>query len=126
MKANSKFHPDIKKMIPWGVNPNDKNINLEITNNHIKYSGSGNREIQIIGNTKKVDFEVKKSVSNIIKWNSSIDESKIKITVEDGWITLEGKVDQEFKRTKAELLAKDINGVNGVTNLIIVSPERHS
>lgn len=69
----------------------------------------------------KDDIDLKKSVMNIIKWNSSIDETKIKITVKNGWVTLEGIVDMDFKRLKAGLLARDINGVTGVTNLISVS-----
>lgn len=69
----------------------------------------------------KDDIDLKKSVMNIIKWNSSIDETKIKITVKNGWVTLDGIVDMDFKRLKAGLLARDINGVTGVTNNITVS-----
>ncbi|MCD6017772.1 MAG: hypothetical protein K0S53_893 [Bacteroidetes bacterium] len=69
----------------------------------------------------KDDIDLKKSVMNIIKWNSSIDETKIRIKVKNGWVTLDGVVDLDFKRLKAGLLARDINGVTGVTNLITVS-----
>lgn len=69
----------------------------------------------------KDDIDLKKSVMNIIKWNSSIDETKIRIKVKNGWVTLDGVVDMDFKRLKAGLLARDINGVTGVTNLITVS-----
>ncbi len=105
MKANSKFPQDITKVIPWNTNPSYNTVNQERT----------------YGNTPKEDLELKQSVSNIIKWNSCIDETKIKVTVENGWVTLEGKADLEYKRTKAELLAKDIMGVTGVTNLITIS-----
>lgn len=72
-------------------------------------------------NSIKDDIDLKKSVMNIIKWNSSIDETKIRIKVKNGWVTLDGVVDMDFKRLKAGLLARDINGVTGVTNLITVS-----
>lgn len=110
MKANSKFQPDIKKIFPWNTTPSNNINNLEIG----------------FENSLLDDGEVKKSVSNIIKWNSCIDETKIKVTVENGWVTLEGTADLEYKRTKAELLAKDIKGVCGVTNRLIVYPQLHS
>lgn len=110
MKQNFKFQQDIKKNIPWKIAQSDKSINLE----------------RPTGDKLSEDFEIKKSVSNIIKWNSCIDETKIKITVENGWVTLDGKVDLQFKRTKAELLAKDILGVTGVTNRIIIDSELYT
>ncbi|MDF2450765.1 MAG: hypothetical protein K0S26_269 [Bacteroidota bacterium] len=69
----------------------------------------------------KDDIDLKKSVMNIIKWNSSIDETKRRLKVKNGWVTLDGDGDLELQRLTAGLLSRDINGGTGVTNLITVS-----
>ncbi|MBI2268962.1 MAG: BON domain-containing protein [Bacteroidetes bacterium] len=72
--------------------------------------------------SKRSDSDIKNAVLNVIKWNSSIDENKIKIKVRDGWVTLEGYVDWEYQKSRATYLAEDIKGVVGVNNLITVVP----
>jgi osmotically-inducible protein OsmY len=69
---------------------------------------------------KRNDKEIERSVKDIIKWNSSIDENKITVSVVDAWVTLEGEANWEYQRSKARLLTQDIVGVRGITNLIKV------
>jgi osmotically-inducible protein OsmY len=45
-------------------------------------------------------------------------ENKIKISVENGWVTLEGDVDWEFQRNSAKYMVENLIGVVGITNNI--------
>jgi osmotically-inducible protein OsmY len=119
MKTGTDNQNDGIAGFQWKSNDFNLNQSNQINNQHY-YSKMdfGNNEHK---SSIKDDIDLKKSVMNIIKWNSSIDESKINIKVKNGWVTLEGMVDMDFKRLKAGLLARDINGVTGVTNLITVS-----
>jgi osmotically-inducible protein OsmY len=119
MKTGTDNQNDCIAGFQWKSNDFNLNQSNQINNQHY-YSKMdfGNNEHK---SSIKDDIDLKKSVMNIIKWNSSIDESKINIKVKNGWVTLEGMVDMDFKRLKAGLLARDINGVTGVTNLITVS-----
>lgn len=75
----------------------------------------------------KTDYELRKAVLDSIKWNSTIQEGRINVTVKNAWVTLSGVVDWQYQRSKARLLAEDISGVAGVTNLIVVnSPSEES
>src|SRR5439155_26223629 len=47
---------------------------------------------------------------------------RIKITVRDGWITLEGDVEWQYQRQAAEAAVQHLYGVKGVTNLITIKP----
>jgi len=47
---------------------------------------------------------------------------QIKVTVENGWVTLEGIVDWQFQKTVAESAVKKLPGVIGVSNKIEVKP----
>jgi osmotically-inducible protein OsmY len=78
-------------------------------------------EVKLPVSLKKEDSELQTAITNSIKWNSSIDEKKIRVDVKNGWVTLEGMVDWDFQKSKARILAEDINGVLGVTNHIVVA-----
>ena len=44
------------------------------------------------------------------------------MVVRDGWLTLEGQVDWNYARERAERAVRRVRGVKGVSNLIQVSP----
>ncbi|MES2568172.1 MAG: BON domain-containing protein [Bacteroidota bacterium] len=119
MKTGIENQNDGAKGFQWESKNNDLNQSNYINNQHYFHRIDADKIDH--KSTLKDDIDLKKSVMNIIKWNSSIDESKISIKVKNGWVTLEGIVDLDFKRLKAGLLARDINGVTGVTNMITVS-----
>jgi osmotically-inducible protein OsmY len=72
--------------------------------------------------THRSDEDIKKTVVKMITWNSCIDENRISVNVNEGWVTLSGEVDYDYQRSKATFLSEDIIGVAGVTNLISVVP----
>jgi osmotically-inducible protein OsmY len=75
----------------------------------------------------KTDYELTKAVIESIRWNSTIQEGRIEVIVKHGWATLAGVVDWQYQKSKAKLLAGDIAGIVGVTNLITVrSPSEES
>jgi osmotically-inducible protein OsmY len=51
-----------------------------------------------------------------------VPDDKIKVTVSNGWVTLEGQVEWQYQKTAAESAVRDLTGVRGVTNLITVKP----
>jgi osmotically-inducible protein OsmY len=52
--------------------------------------------------------------------NNVVPVDQIKLTVRDGWVTLEGQVDREFQREAAEDVVCRHPGVEGIINLIEV------
>jgi osmotically-inducible protein OsmY len=63
----------------------------------------------------------REAVEEIKKWLPSSAE-QIRVVVEDGWVTLEGKVEYNFQREYAESAVRWVRGVKGVTNLIEIEP----
>lgn len=47
-------------------------------------------EIKYGGADKKDDSDVAREIINALKWNWEIPSDKIKVKVEDGWVTLDG------------------------------------
>jgi osmotically-inducible protein OsmY len=80
------------------------------------------QEIEIRYSTdKKInDDEIALRCVNIIKWDTTLPDDKIKVKVERGWVTLSGEVPWHFQRMAAESGVRKILGVTGITNLISI------
>ena len=72
---------------------------------------------------KKTDTEIAEAVVNAIKWHTMIPEDKIKVSVEEGNVKLEGEVEWEYQRSQAKTTVENLMGVRFVTNLIAVKPK---
>lgn len=64
------------------------------------------------------DNEIAVSVANMLKWHIAVDDGKIKVTVEQGVVTLEGFVDWESQRQTIEEMIRNVPGVLRLDNLI--------
>lgn len=80
-------------------------------------------EVKPLSSFKKTDTEIAEAVLHAIKWSTSIPEDKIKVKVEDGWVTLQGNVSWEFQKKSATKVVDDLKGVVGVINMIEVVPQ---
>lgn len=70
----------------------------------------------------RTDTDIAKDVADSFESNAVIPKDRIKITVKNGWVTLEGDVTWRFERDEAENAARRTKGVVGVTNLVAVHP----
>jgi osmotically-inducible protein OsmY len=82
------------------------------------------QEIEIRYSTdKKInDDEIARRCVNIIAWDTTLPNDKIKVKVERGWVTLSGEAAWHFQRVAAESGVRKISGVTGITNLITIKP----
>ena len=80
-------------------------------------------EVKLPGSSVRNDMDIARAAKNVLDWNVSVPNNKIKITVEDGWITLQGKVDLQFQRLAAEKAVRHLLGVKGISNQITLVPK---
>lgn len=73
--------------------------------------------------SERMDTDIARAAENILEWSVNVPNSRIKLTVEDGWITLEGKVDWQFQRLAAEKAVRHLIGVRGISNLVTIEPK---
>lgn len=66
------------------------------------------------------DKDIAYAAVNALFLDIRVPESRIKLRVENRWITLVGDVDWPFQRNAAEHTLLQLAGVQGVTNLITV------
>jgi osmotically-inducible protein OsmY len=72
---------------------------------------------------QRIDPEIARDAVHELESHVSIPADRIKVTVKDGWVTLEGTVDWEYQKSLAESAMNKLKGVSGVTNKIQVTPK---
>ena len=68
------------------------------------------------------DADLAKAVADGLRWDVEVPHDKIKTSVRDGWVTLEGTADWQYQRAAADGAVRYLVGVKGVTNQIAVAP----
>jgi len=71
---------------------------------------------------ERPDPEVARDAVNALKAELPYSSENIKVIVKNGWLTLEGNVEWNYSRERAERAVRRARGVKGVTNSIVVKP----
>ena len=75
------------------------------------------------GEIEKSDDELAKDVLNALKWNWEIPNDRVKVKVENGWITLEGETEWAYQREAAQITITKVEGIKGITNAIVAKSD---
>jgi osmotically-inducible protein OsmY len=62
--------------------------------------------------------DVRAQVLNALHWDLAVPRNRLKIDVENGWVTMSGMLDLPYQRACAEFDARKVPGVVGVINHI--------
>lgn len=75
-------------------------------------------DVYLAPGDQRSDAEVAQAALQALAWHSLVPEDKVKVEVEDGWVTLTGEVDWGYQSASAEQCIRPLIGVRGVTNQI--------
>jgi osmotically-inducible protein OsmY len=79
-------------------------------------------KVKLPGSSQRTDQDIAESCIKALQSHVSVPADRIKVTVSNGWVTLEGQVDWQYQRDAAESAVRYLAGVTGVTNLISIKP----
>jgi osmotically-inducible protein OsmY len=79
-------------------------------------------KVRLPGSLQRSDEDIAKAAANALAWTASVPHDRIKVKVQNGWITLSGQVDWRYQRDAAEDAVCNLMGVVGVSNQITVKP----
>jgi osmotically-inducible protein OsmY len=71
---------------------------------------------------KRTDTEIAQAALTALEWNAMIPRDRVTLTVENGWVTLNGTLDWQYQRDVAGRVVRDLIAVRGVTNSITLKP----
>ncbi len=80
-------------------------------------------EVKLPDSSLRSDGEIAAAAAHQIEWNTTIPQGIAKVTVRDGWITLQGEFGWWHEKNAAEEAVRHLAGVKGVTNLITLKPQ---
>ena len=64
------------------------------------------------------DADIARLAQSVLSWNSLVPDERLKIMVENGWITISGEVQWDFEKRAAVKTLSSLFGVTGLTDLI--------
>lgn len=146
MKTDAEIQKDVMEELRWEPLLNASEIGVAVKNGIVTLSGTvdtyGKKvaaedaaksvagvkavaediEVRLSAFGSRNDTEIAQAVMNALKWHSAVQEDKIKIKVEGGWVTLEGEVEWEFQKSAARTMVENLTGVVGIINNIKIQP----
>ena len=146
MKTDALLQQDVMKELKWeptihaaeiGVGVKDGVVTL--SGNVDSYAKKGAAEdavkrvagvkavaeeitVKLAGTYRRSDEEIAQAASNAVQWNLWVPHDRVKVMVQDGWVTLSGDVDWHFQKERAEDAVRHLIGIQGVTNSITIKP----
>jgi osmotically-inducible protein OsmY len=78
--------------------------------------------VRLLGDYQRTDTDIAQATVNALQWNTSVPTDRVSVAVSNGWITLKGNLDWQYQKDAAARAVRDLIGVRGVTNNVIVQP----
>ena len=79
--------------------------------------------IKLSFHDQRTDTELAEATVNALKWNVLVPSDKIKVKVENGWVTADGMVEWAYEQQAVRDAISTITGVKGISNLVKVTPK---
>lgn len=150
MKTDSQIQQDVQAELQWQPFLEASEIGVAVKNGVVTLSGTVDTYakklaaekaaksidgvkavaedivVRLFPNAEKNDTDLATAVMNALKWHSVVTDEKIKIKVEDGWVTLEGTAEWGFQKEAAERAIENLKGVKGIINNIKIESLVHA
>ena len=69
---------------------------------------------------KRSDSEIAEAAIAALRLNSMVPDGKVRVEVDDGWVTLTGEVDWDYQFANAEQCVRPLEGVQALSNRIVI------
>jgi len=147
VKSDMQLQRDVSEELKWDPAVNAEQIRVEVKDGVVTLAGrveyfaekwaaewaakrvSGVKELAVEIEVKPIRFrelrdaDIARAAENALKWHAFVPQDRIKVTVEDGWIILEGEVEKQFEKETARQVVLHLAGVKGVSNQIVLKPK---
>jgi osmotically-inducible protein OsmY len=79
-------------------------------------------DVQLPDSSRRTDEDIAAAAVNALQSNTRVPADRVKVTVSQGWLKLEGEVEWQYQKEAAADAVRYLPGVTGVSNLIRVKP----
>ena len=146
MKTDSDIKRDVEFELKWDPDIDATDIAVSVKNGVVMLTGfvrsytqkyeaerdakrvagvvglANDIEVRLPVIDQRPDPEIARDAVAAIKNELPYSFERIKAVVKSGWVTLDGEVEWNFQRERAESAVRRVKGVKGVTNSIYIKP----
>lgn len=79
-------------------------------------------QVKLPSSSERTDDEIARAATSILELSADVPDT-IKVLVESGWVSLQGEVEYQHQKEAAERKVRDLVGVKGVVNQLVVKPK---
>ena len=80
-------------------------------------------DVKLPGSSQRTDEDIAAAALAALSSNNQVPADKIRISVSQGWLKLEGEVEWQYEKEAAENAVRHLPGIKGISNLITVKPK---
>jgi osmotically-inducible protein OsmY len=80
-------------------------------------------EVRLPAIDQRPDPEIARDAVSALKTQLPYSADRIKVVLNNGWVTLEGELEWNYQKERAEEAVRHIKGVKGVMNMIMLKPK---
>jgi osmotically-inducible protein OsmY len=80
-------------------------------------------EVELPDSSERTDTDIALAAESALKWDVLVPKDRIKVTVDNGSVVLEGEVEWQYQKSAAERAVLHLTGVKEVTNRITIKPQ---
>lgn len=138
---------DVYSHLSWDDRIDESNIRVDVSDSRVILTGTvptysnlaqAERDVYEIIGVKSVDnrlavlfpvssptpadAEIASKVIDMLRWNPTIDDSDVHVTVLNGSVTLTGDIHSIWEKSRAGYIAINVKGVVGIENRLKVRP----
>lgn len=70
----------------------------------------------------RTDPEIARDIVQALRLDATVPDERLKVSVQNGFVTLDGTTDWHYQRDAAQSCARKVSGVRGLLNKIAVNP----
>ncbi len=125
MKTDTQIQEDVLEELKWEPSLHAAGIGVEVNDSVVTLAGHVDSyaqklaaeraarrvagvkalaveiDIKLVGTKTRTDAEIASAATYALRWSIVIPDDRINVTVEKGWITLDGQVDWDYQRQAA-------------------------
>lgn len=144
MRTDDDIKRDVELELQWEPDLDSKHIAVKVSDGIVTLTGfvpsysdkyeaervakrlrgvkavANDLEVKLATGSERPDPDIARDAVEKLQRDLPYSSQSIKVTVRQGWITLEGDVGWDFQRRSAEAAVRNVKGAKGVTNLIRV------
>lgn len=79
-------------------------------------------EVRLPSSAERTDTDIAHAAVTALKWNTVVPPERVTVAVTRGWVTLKGTLEWQYQKDAAGRVVRDLTGVRGVNNEIVVRP----